>query len=122
MTSHRRDMSTLLLVALLATSAWTTRAANWPLNGYAPCAEQPTKILAGPWGDSLKLDTADFAFNDDADALWVGAEGVLYKFRYSDGALLSSLDLATVGGFLEGRLSLLDIHRCPMRLKRFPFC
>ena len=104
MTSHRRDSSILLLllVALLATCAWTTSAADWPLNGYAPCVEQPTWTQTGPWrgDDDSKLDivtAADIAFDDDADVLWVGAEGYLFKFRYSDGEMLSSLDLATVG-------------------------
>ena len=98
MDSRRRALKPLIAtLLLLASCPLATNAADWPLSGYAPCVELPTRKIAAPWGARLQLDTADISFNDDANLLWVAAEGLLHKFRYSDGALLSSLNLEAVG-------------------------
>jgi hypothetical protein len=98
--SSRRALTCLLLAAFLNSCLRVSNAADWPLSGYAPCAVSTNRTLLKPWDTSLQTKTADIAFSDDDDILWMTLEGSIHNFRYSDGAFLSTLDLKATGRLL----------------------
>jgi hypothetical protein len=109
--ARRALRSLLLLAALLLACLQRIKAADWPLTGYAPCGVSTTPqttTIVKPWDNaSLQLNNtaSDIAFNDDDNLLWITSKEFIYKYRYSDGAFLSSLNLGTVisgGGFIIG--------------------
>ena len=99
--SRCRAPRSLLFAAAFLVTAWfrLARTADWPLGGYAPCGGSPARTFATSELDSMmQLGGADIAYNDDDDLLWITSEDLIYKYRYSDGALLSSFSLEAING------------------------